>query len=449
MRQQRNLKILIAPVVFIIFSFILGLGFFFRTPFIHWIEKQTHKQANHKHKTKKKLYTCPMHPQVIKDEPGTCPMCHMNLVPVKENKPSKEEKHKHNEYAAKDKLIVRVSPAVIQKSGIVTEVVKKKPIQREITSVAHIDYNESKETMINSRVTGWVEKLYVGFTGQTVKRGQALASIYSPELVSTQEEYLRLYQKQKASTSPELQKEIGKLLAAAKNRLLFWNISKSQISRIERTGKVNRRLAIYSPYSGVVVEKKVIEGAHIKQGTDLFKIIDLSTVWVFIHIPEQDIPFVKKGMDVEMTLPQIPGKSFPGKISFIFPFLEMKSRDLKVRASFSNPKFELKPGMYATLRLKETSLGEHVVIPSSAIIRSGVRNIVFIHHGEGRFEPKEVKLGVSDGKKGTQILQGLQEGDVIVTSSQFLLDSESKLQEAIQKMRSTPKATSLQGGHKH
>lgn len=432
MKKPLIIKTTIAFGLFAIL--ILGILLFFK------YKKANENETKHEHKEKKPLYTCPMHPQVLQEEPGTCPICFMDLVPVKSNENDKEENGDHD---LEDKLIIRVSPSVIQKSGIVTEVAKKKTIQRDITSVAHVDYNESAEAIINSRVKGWIEKLYVRFTGKTVKKGQALAEIYSPELVSTQEEYLRLFQKQQSAPSKELAKEVDKLLSSARDRLLFWNISRAQIKKIETTGKVNRTLTIYSPYSGVVVEKKVIEGAYITEGTDLFKIIDLSTVWVFIHIPEQDIPFVEKGMKAKMTLSQIPGKVFHGKVSFIFPYMEMQSRDLKIRASFPNPNFELRPGMYATLSLKKKLPGKHIVISSSSVIRSGVRNIVFIHHGEGRFEPREVKIGVQDGNNGIQILEGLKEGDVVASSGQFLLDSETKLQEAIQKMRYS------KGGQRH
>lgn len=448
---------LIAMAALVIIALGIGGAYFFREG-----HSGTAKVAEGK-----QLYTCGMHPQVIQDHPGLCPICGMELTPLKKHEHKSESAEKSaattepgkGGKAAKDNaLLIRVETAVIQKMGVRTEILKKRTISREIRAVAHVDFNEKNQIIINSRVNGWVEKLYARYTGKTVRRGEALAAIYSPDLVSTQEEYLALYRQSRSNPESE---ELQKLLRAARKRLGYWQITGRQIRKIEESGEVTRRLTLYSPYSGVITEKKVIEGAHIKEGTDLFKIVDLSTVWAYVHIPEKDIPFVESGMRAEMIVPQIPGRVFHGKVSFVFPYMDPQARDLKVRVTFPNHHFQLRPGMYSTIVLKKTLAGKYVVAPTSSIIRTGEREIAFVYRGEGVFEPREVRTGVSAGEAGVQILKGLQEGEAVVVSGQFLLDSESRLQEAVRKMsgdtagrRATKDSgatggSGMSGGHGH
>ncbi len=428
------------------------------------------------------LYTCPMHPQVIQDGPGSCPICGMDLVPMKPHLHDDGTVHggddggsgaeadganmsaADGDGAADDASsapappIVRVDPAVIQKMGVNTEIVTRREITKEIRAVAHIDFAENAEAVVNARFGGWVEKLYVNITGASVRRGQALAGVYSPELVATQEEYLQLYKsKQSLGPSPEVER----LLSAARRRLQYWNISAAQIAALEKRGTPSRLLTIHAPISGVVVEKNVVQGAKIAEGTDLFRIVDLSTVWAYIHIPEKDIPFVETGLPVEMIVPQVPGKTFEGRVSFVFPFMRAETRDLRVRVSFANPGRTLKPGMYATLKLRRTLDGEFLTVPSSAVIRTGERTLAFVYRGNGAFEPRIVSVGVTDENDRLQILDGLSEHEAVVTSGQFLLDSESRIQEAVRKMRggsgsagagdgdSMDEAPDPMGGHNH
>ncbi len=430
---------------------------------VYYVYRPGESSSRDASKPAKQLYTCSMHPQVLKDKPGSCPICHMALTAVKNHSHGPKHNHggekgnstgttKESKVAAKDTLLIRVKPAVIQKMGVSTRILRKEEISREIRAAAHVEFNEKNQVIINSRVNGWVEKLYARYTGQKVRRGQALAGIYSPELVSTQEEYLQLYNKFKGDdTSPELKR----LLAAARKRLRYWNISEAQIKRIETSGKVSRLLTLYSPYSGVITEKKVIRGARITIGADLFKIVDLSTVWAFVHIPEKDIPFVREGMQATMLVPQVPGKTFPGRVSFIFPYMDSKARDLKVRVSFRNRRFQLRPGMYATILLKNKFSKQFVTAPSSAVIRTGTRELVFVYRGNGEFEPREVQTGAVGSGDRVQILSGLREGEAVVVSGQFLLDSETRIQEAVRKLRAVERGTdgkkhgTAPGGHKH
>ena len=403
------------------------------------------------------LYTCGMHPQVIQNEPGSCPICGMDLTPMSQDASGAHTGHDHAHGDSAPMVpaaSVRVASGVIQKMGLRTAVVEKGELSRTIRAVSHIDFNETTETVINARINGWAEQVYADFEGQRIDRGQPLVGIYSPEFVATQEEYLHLLRQRAAFADPEGAAEIRELLAAARQRLRYWNVSERQIRRLERTGRADRLLILHSPYSGVVVEKKIVKGARVTEGMDLMRVSDLSTVWAFIHIPEPDMPFVEEGMAVRMELPQIPGKEFAGEVSFIFPYMDAKARDLKVRASFDNPELELKPGMYANLYLEKRLEGEHVLVPATAVIRTGKRDLVFVYRGDGVFEPREVKLGVTDDADRVQVLSGLSEQEAVVVSGQFLLDSESRIQEAVKSFARSATESNAQtdprhGGHSH
>lgn len=389
------------------------------------------------------LYTCPMHPQVIQNGPGQCPICGMDLVPLEQHKhehgnqssSGEGSSHSKDESPTEDRLLT-VDASVIQKMGVRTQIVHSGEISREMRAATHIDYNETKEIMVNSRVNGWIEKLHANYEGQRVRKGEALAKIYSPELFSTQEEYLQLYTRwKKADESSPVKTELERLLSSARKRLLLWNIDRHQIDQIEKTGKVSRLLTIRSPGPGVIMEKKVIEGARITEGMDLFRIVDLSTIWAIAHIPEKEIPFVKMGMKAKLTGGLIPGKIFQGEVSFISPYLESESRDLIIHITFPNTRGELKPGMYADVLLTAKLPGKHLLIPSSSVISTGERELVFVYRGDGIFEPRSIRTGVTGGPDEVQVIEGLKEGESVVVSGQFLLDSESRFQEAVQKFR--------------
>ncbi len=352
--------------------------------------------------------------------------------------------------------VVRIQPAVVQQMGVNTAVVQRRSITRAVRAVAHIDFAENAEAVVNARYDGWVEKLYADTSGTRVRRGQALAGIYSPELVATQEEYLQLYrnyrlaQSERAlaagdvATTPNPNEELKQLLDAARRRLEFWNISAAQIRALEKRGRASRLLSIHAPISGVIVDRQIVAGAKITEGTDLFRIVKLDRVWAYMHIPEKDIPFVKTGLPVEMTVPQVPGESFAGRIDFIFPYMERETRDLRVRVSFRNAERRLKPGMFATLQLNNTLDGEWLSVPASAVIRTGERQIVFVYRGNGAFEPREITVGASDADDHLQVLSGLRENEAVVTSGQFLLDSESRIQAAVNELRAE---STGHGGH--
>ena len=361
-------------------------------------------------------WKAPMDPTEIYEAPGKSKMG-MDLVPVYE-----------------DELVggvdIRINPVVEQNMGLKIEPVEKGPLNHTIKTYGHVTYDETRTGIISQKSSGWIEKLYADYTGFRVEKGQALYEIYSPSLLASQEEYLSVYKNYKKNKSL-LNKE---LLASAKKRLQYYDIADIEMARIEQTGQVQKSLAVRSPYKGVVTQKNVIEGAFVKSGESLFTISDLSRVWVEAHIFEYEQNLVHEGQAVEMTLSYNPGKIYKGKISYIFPYLQAKTRDVIIRIAFDNETGELKPDMFAQIKIQTNADKTGLFISSQAVIHSGDRQLVFVAKGKGKFTPRQITTGVflEDGK--VQVLTGLTPGENIVVSGQFLLDSESKLKEAIQKM---------------
>ncbi len=390
-------------------------------------------------KTGKKIkyYVAPMDPTYIRDEPGKSPMG-MDLVPVY------EEEGEEKEPAS----TIRIDPATMQNMGVRLGRVVRKPLVKNIRTVGYIAFDETKIFTVNTKFNGWIEKLYVDFVGDEVKKGQPLFDIYSPELVTAQEEYLlalEQYRELSDASYKSVRESARRLLEASRKRMRYWDLTEKQIKDIEKSDSIRKTITIYSPAAGVVTEKAAFEGHYVKAGEHQYTIADLSTVWVDVEIYEYELPWVKKGMSAEMELAYIPGDRLKGKVLFIYPYLDTKTRTAKLRLQFPNPEDDpLKPGMYADIYLN-SSLGEGLVVPQEAVIFSGTRRLVFLAMGNGRFKPQEVKIGVEVNKDEYQILSGLQAGEQIVLSSQFLLDSESNLQEAIQKMLELQKRAP--GGH--
>jgi RND family efflux transporter MFP subunit len=422
------------------------------------------------------LWTCSMHPEVIMDKPGQCPKCGMNLVPVKRSgtdtamgsmtqtqktegerkilywqapmnpteiydKPGKSAMGMDLVPVYADQVssggMVEIDPATVQNMGVRTAVVKKTDFARSIRTVGYVDYNEENIFIVSSKISGWIEKLYVDYTGRQVKKGQPLLKIYSPELVTTQQEYLLALKTNKmvsGSKFSDITEGAETLLKATHQRLLYWDIPESEISRLQETGEVRKSLTLESPANGVVVHKNAYEGMHIGQGMSLYQITDLSTVWIDASIYDNELPWIRLGQKATVELSYLPGKELEGQVVYIYPYLDQKARDVKVRLEFNNPHQFLKPGMYANVRIKTTPIKDALVVPSEAVIRSGQRNLIFVTHGNGRFEPREVRIGEEGDNGKIRIISGLLENEEVVISAQFLLDSESRLQEAIQKM---------------
>ena len=378
-------------------------------------------------KGKKILYwRAPMDPTYISDKPGKSPMG-MDLIPVYEGEENLSTGSK-----------LTIDPVVVQNIGVRTARVEVKRLKKEIRTVGHVDYNEEKLFRVNTKFSGWIEKLYVDETGQFVNKGMPMLEIYSPELVSTQEEYLLAYQNvqklKNTNARPDIIRSAEDLLEAAKRRLEYWDITDEQVRDLEQKGKIVKTMTVYSPQAGIVLEKNAEEGMYVKPGKDLYRVADLSSVWVYAHLFEYEVPWVKEGDEVVMESPYIPGVRFKGTVDYIYPYMDAKTRDVKVRIVVSNPGLRLKPQMYVNVYFFDEMDRETPVVPAEAVIRTGRRNIVFIALGNGHFEPREIILG-AEGENGEyQVLAGLKGGEEVVTSAQFLLDSESRIQEAIQKM---------------
>ncbi len=390
-------------------------------------------------KTGKKIkyWASPMDPTYIRNEPGKSPMG-MDLVPVY------EEEGEAKEPAS----TIRIDPVTMQNMGVRLGRVQRKTLIKHIRTVGNITYDETKIFTVNTKFNGWIEKLYVNFVGENVKKGQPLFDIYSPDLVTAQAEYLlalRQYRSLSKNSYSRIREGAQRLLEASHTRLRYWDLTNEQIEQISKTGKVQKTLTIYSPAFGVVTKKIAFKGHYVKKGEHQYEIVDLSSVWVDVDVYEYELPWVRKGIPADMELAYIPGKRFKGEVLFIYPYLEAKTRTVKLRLAFPNPDYQLKPGMYANVFLKSVIVRDSLVIPQEAVIDSGVRQIVFVAVGEGRFQPREVNIGLEGNENDYQVLAGLNEGEEIVLSAQFMFDSESRLREAIQKMLKLRQRTP--GGH--
>ncbi|MEN6295153.1 MAG: efflux RND transporter periplasmic adaptor subunit [Chloroherpetonaceae bacterium] len=411
-------KIIVISLIFLIIGFAVGWFIFGNNT------KNSNSENTTQQTPAKKIayYQDPMHPWYTSDKPGKAPDCGMDLVPVYEGEENING--------------IKIDPTVIQNIGVTTEEVKKRTLTKEIRTVGKIDYNETRLYSVNTKYMGWVEKLYVNYTGKYVSKGEKLLEVYSPDLVSTQEEYLQAvkYRKSLENSSEDIKKGAEDLIQSAKRRLLYWDISEIEIDNLENKGIPKKTLPIYSPANGIVTDKMIVEGDNIMTGMNLFKIADLSSVWVIAEIYQFELPWVKVGQTADIELSYLPGRSYKGKINYIYPYLGMETKTIKVRVELRNTSnYDLKPGMFATVIIKSPIKIESIAVPDQAIIRSGERDIVIISLGNGYFEPREVKLGVA-ANNYVQILEGLHEGEQVVTSSQFLIDSESNLRTAINQM---------------
>ncbi len=379
-----------------------------------------------------KYWKAPMDPNYISDKPGKSPMG-MDLVPV-------YEEEGEADFPAST---IRIDPATVQNMGVRIAPVTKQVLKKTIRTYGNVTYDEKRIYAVSTKFDGWVEKLYVDFEGEKVSKGQPLFEIYSPELVSAQQEYLLALQQYASladSAYPDIRESASRLLEAARTRLRYWDLSERQIRLIEKEGRIRKTLVVHSPASGVVIKKNAVEGHFVKAGEHQYEIADLSKVWVDVDIYEYELPWIRQGMPAVMELAYIPGRRYHGRILYIYPYLSPKTRTGRLRLVFDNPGYKLKPGMYANVYLEASVPGKQLTVAQEAVIDTGVRKIVFVAKGKGRFEPRRVELGVEVDKGRFQVLKGLKEGEKVVVSAQFLLDSESRLQEAIQKMLDARKA---------
>jgi len=331
---------------------------------------------------------------------------------------------------------VSIDPTVVQNIGVRTTIAKQKTISRDLRTVGRVTMDEQRVARLHPKIDGWVEKLFVDRTGEKVSKNTMLLAIYSPQLVASGEEYLlalRNWQALKGSPFSDVRGGAKRLLQTSLDRLKLLDVPEHQLKEIRTTGRVPKALHIHSPFDGTVMNIGAREGQRITPETELYMVADLSRIWVQADVYEDELPWVQEGDEVEMRLPSVPGKVFKGQLSYIYPYLEGKTRTNKVRLEFANPDLALKPDMFANITLKTTRTVDAVVVPSEAIIRTGAREQVFVQRSPGRFEPREVELGLHANGE-VQVISGVKEGELVVTSSQFLIDSESKLKEATAKM---------------
>ena len=327
---------------------------------------------------------------------------------------------------------VKISTDKVQKLGVKTEQVLSRNMVNTVRAVGQFQFNEQRLSTVTTKFEGYIEKLYVNTTGQPVKRGQPLMEVYSPELVSAQEEYLIAWNGRQSlnnGTSESLL-GVGQLADSALKRLRNWDISDAQLQRLKKDGKATRTLTMYSPSNGVVLEKTAVQGMRFMPGELLFKIADMSTIWLLADVFEQDIALVHVGQTVNITVNAYPGKELKGKIDYIYPTITSETRTAKVRVVLANPDGSLKPDMYASIQLMSGHGASVLAVPDSAVIDSGTRQVVLVQLTEGLYEPREVKLGMrSDGY--VEVVEGLSEGENVVVRANFLIDAESNLKAAL------------------
>ncbi|WLT30509.1 efflux RND transporter periplasmic adaptor subunit [Geothrix sp. PMB-07] len=378
---------------------------------------------------KKQMYQCPMHPQIIQDHAGTCPICGMDLVPMEGGALAHPGEHGKEGTGTDTHAAVVIDHERQQLIGLRTEKAVEGEVGGELRTVGRVVVDETRVRKVNVKVEGFVEKLFVDFVGKPVAKGQPLFSLYSPDFVSAQREFLLAQKTQKALAGGSLQGSGGELLEAARRRLQLWDVPQEALDRLEKTGEVQRALTLRSPISGVVTAKNVVEGARITSADIPLEITDLGHVWVQADIYEAELGRVKVGMPAELTVASSAGKTFKGRVAFIDPSMDPKTRTARARLEFANPHGELKPEMFGDVRLMAQGR-KGLIVPLDAVLDAGTTKVVFVSLGEGRFEPRAVSTGTGLGEK-VEIRSGLRAGEEVVVRANFLVDSESRLKAAL------------------
>ncbi len=388
----------------------------------------TNQPASTQKAERKILYWVdPMHPRYKSDKPGTAPDCGMDLVPVYADQAAPAGGPAAAGYAT-----VSLPPARQQLIGVQKAVAETRSLGRAVRTVGRVDVDERRLYTITTKFDGYIEKLYVNYTGRQVGRGQPLFSVYSPDLLATQQEYLLALRA--AAQSPSL-------LESARRRLLLWDITPSDIRDLERTGRPRKSLTVDSPTSGYVMTKAAVEGMRVAAGTPLFEIADLEHLWVQADIYESELPYVQVGSAASITLQYIPGRTWTGRVTFVAPTVDPMTRTVKARVELDNRDGALKPDMFANVVIASPALPS-VTVPESAVLQTGTRSIVFVIRPDNTFEPREVSVGThADGFY--EIRSGVQAGETVATQANFLIDSESRLKAALSQMS----GSSAHSGH--
>ena len=397
-------------------------------------------------------YTCTMHPSVHEKEPGKCPICGMDLVPVMKSdatpaSSSKQSpKHDHAAMLAGKAPGVAASGSVShefvvpverqQQIGVTYATVQRKPLFHTIRAVGLIVPDKGRNWQFVSRVDGYVQKLQVTTPGELVEKNAPLLSIYSPDLLTSEREFVELLRMRDQAKSKDARETPQRLIESARRRLQLWNVTEEQIAELERTRKASDTLTLLSPFRGVVQSVPVEQGKNVKVGDTLVEVADLSVVWVWAEFYENELPMLQVGQKIDVTTKSYPGEKFEGTITLINPFLEEAKRTAKVRIDIANPDFKLRPGMYVNAELA-MDMGQALTIPVSAVMPTGTRSVVFVDKGEGKLEPRIVELGSKYGDI-YEVKSDLKENERVVASANFLIDAESKVQGALRGFEQPP-----------
>ena len=446
--------------------------------------------ASHAGAAQVATFHCPMHPTVTSGKPGSCPICGMDLVPVAtdpgpddhaapqgrtrtvwrstmnpnevSDRPGKDtmgmdmvaEEVPIEDGASgggpADLAKIRMSPQKRQLIGVRTSEIRKLPFVRSIRAVGRVTADEKRLRQVTTKIDGYVERLYANAVGEVVRAGQPLLEVYSPELLASQNEYLvarAARERTAGSSSASIAGYGDDLVASARRRLQLFDVSDDQIDRLERTGRPERVITIHAPISGVITARNVAQGQKISSGATLLEVVDLSRVWVLASVYEYELPFVREGQAATASLTYLPGRSFDGRVSFVYPTLDAQTRTVMVRVEVPNPRLDLKPDMFADVLLR-SDLGERLAVPDSAVLETGTRSIAFVESEPGVFEPREVEIGLRL-EADYEVLKGLAAGERVVVSGNFLIDSESRLKAALAGMTAAAESKSAPSGHAH
>lgn len=431
-------------------------------------------QAGHNHSMVEGSaeWICPDHPSIVEGEPGQCPIDGLDLVPARPEGGESEILFYRNPmdptitspvpakdsmgmdyvpvYAedargsAKSGAIVEIDPAVVQNMNVRTQVAQRRDLTRPIRTVGYLEFDQQRMVTVTTKYSGWVEKVNVNYVGEKVRPGQPLFEIYSPELVQTEQELLSAldFARELEDAPEDARSRAWSMVESARTRLGYWDIAPEQIARLEETGEVFRTLEVSAPAGGLVMKRMAgLEGMAVRPGMELFHIADMSSLWLSVELFEDQLAAVREGTEAEIDLSYFPGEAFRGRVRFLEPELSEKTRTMRAKIEVPNRDGRLRKGMYATVELQPVEVRDALTVPLQSVLRTGLRNVVVVALGEGRFEPRDVTLG-HEAEGFAEVLGGLEEGAEVVTSAQFLLDSESTLREAIQKMIADRTATS-------
>jgi RND family efflux transporter MFP subunit len=426
----------------------------------------------------KQLYTCGMHPQVIQDHPGNCPICHMKMTPLKNDSDSSDGvakgkrrvlyywdpmlgpssiAHAPGKSAMGMELVpvfeddasggpsVRIDPSIVQNMGVRTALVTRGPLQVTVRAVGMLEVPEPSTSEVNLRISGWIEKLYANTEGMHIHKGEPLFDLYSPDIQVAEEELIGAVKAMGNSTSKSSPAPESKnLVESAKQKLKLFGIADQDIDAISKSSKPPQTVSFRSPADGDLVEKMVVEGSAVQAGVKLMRIEDHSKLWLNAEVYEDQISSVSLGQTVEATVDGDPGKVITGPIMFIYPHVDHMTRTVTVRIAIDNPDHKFRPGMFAIANIITTPILDDVLVPRESVIDTGTRQIVFVAEADGHFDPRKVRMGITGNDDQVEILEGLAPGETVVTSGQFLMDVESRTTEAIEKLRSsTPAAPSM------